>query len=66
MFFNNEKIGRFAVVLVGATIVASIATVFTGLVAPSAGKEVTVYNYAKDNIVWPKVPNLDVFCSAAR
>ena len=50
-FFNNEKIGRFAVVLVGATIVASIATVFTGLVAPSAGKEVTVYNYAKENIV---------------
>lgn len=65
-FFNNEKIGRFAVVLVGATIVASIATVFTGLVAPSAGKEVTVYNYAKDNIVWPKVPNLGVFCSAVR
>lgn len=60
-FFNNEKIGRFAVVLVGATIVASIATVFTGLVAPSAGKEVTVYNYAKDNIVLAKGAELGRF-----
>lgn len=60
-FFNNEKIGRFAVVLVGATIVASIATVFTGLVAPKAGKKVTVYNYSKDNIVLEKGAELGRF-----
>lgn len=60
-FFNNEKIGRFAVVLVGATIVASIATVFAGLVAPAAGKKVTVYNYAKDNIVLEKGAELGRF-----
>lgn len=60
-FFNNEKIGRFAVVLVGATIVASIATVFAGLVTPAAGKKVTVYNYAKDNILLEKGAELGRF-----
>lgn len=53
-FFNNEKIGKFAVVMVGATIVASIETVFAGRIAPSAGKEKTIYDYTEDNITFKK------------
>ncbi len=60
-FFHNEQIGRFAVVLVGATVVASIATVFAGTVAPSVGKEITIYNYAKDNIKLEKGAELGRF-----
>lgn len=60
-FFENEEIGRFAVVMVGATIVSSIATVFAGLLAPAKGKEVTVYNYQDDNIVLEKGAELGRF-----
>ena len=60
-FFNNEKIGRFAVVLVGATIVASIQTVFAGVVAPSVGREKTIYDYRKDNITLKKGDELGRF-----
>ncbi len=60
-FFNNETIGRFAVVLVGATIVASIATVFAGTVAPKCGKEITIYDYQKDNIILEKGSELGRF-----
>ncbi len=60
-FFRNEKLGRFAVVLVGATIVASIETVFAGIVAPSAGREKTIYDYSKDNITLAKGAELGRF-----
>lgn len=60
-FFNNEKLGRFAVVMVGATIVASIETVFAGTVAPKCGKEITIYDYSKDNIVIKKGKELGRF-----
>ena len=60
-FFNNERIGRFAVVLVGATIVASIETVFAGVVAPSKGKEKTIYDYSKENISLKKGEELGRF-----
>ena len=60
-FFENEEIGRFAVVMVGATIVSSIATVFAGLLAPAKGKEVTVYNYQDDNIFLEKGAELGSF-----
>ena len=60
-FFNNDTLGRFAVVLVGATIVASIATVFAGTVAPKCGKEITIYDYTKDNIVIEKGQELGKF-----
>ncbi len=59
-FFKNDKIGHFAIVMVGAEIVASMATVFAGLVAPG-GKGVTVYNYDKDNIVLEKGVELGRF-----
>jgi len=60
-FFKSEKIGRFAVVMVGATIVASIETVFGGVVAPSAGKEKNIYHYEKENIVLKKGEELGRF-----
>ena len=60
-FFNNEKVGRFAVVLVGATIVASIETVFAGVVAPSHGKEKTIYDYTNENITFKKGEELGRF-----
>ena len=60
-FFKNEKIGRFAVVLVGATIVASIETVFAGTVAPKCGREITIYDYSKDNIILEKGAELGRF-----
>ena len=65
-FFKNDKIGRFAVVLVGATIVASIETVFAGVIAPSVGKEKTIYDYSKDNITFKKVMNSGVSYWAAQ
>ena len=60
-FFKNDTLGSFAVVLVGATIVASIATVFAGTVAPKCGKEITIYDYSKDNIVLEKGSELGRF-----
>lgn len=60
-FFNNEKIGKFAVVMVGATIVASIETVFAGRIAPSAGREKTIYDYTEDNITLKKGAELGRF-----
>lgn len=60
-FFKNKEVGRFAVVLVGATIVASIATVFAGVVAPSVGREVTIFDYTKQNITLEKGEELGRF-----
>jgi len=60
-FFKNDKIGRFAVVMVGATIVASIETVFAGVIAPSAGREKNIYHYEKENIVLKKGEELGRF-----
>ncbi len=60
-FFKNEQVGEFAVVLVGATIVASIQTVFSGVVAPSHGKEKTIYHYEKDKITLKKGAELGRF-----
>ena len=60
-FFKNEKLGNFAVILVGATIVASIETVFAGVVAPSAGKEKNIYHYEKDKITFKKGAELGRF-----
>ncbi|MDO4162141.1 MAG: archaetidylserine decarboxylase [Pseudomonadota bacterium] len=44
--FFDTAIGKMAVVLVGATIVRSIATTWAGVVAPNKNKGVTVYDYA--------------------
>lgn len=55
LFARNERvvaifdteIGPLAMVLVGATIVASIETVWAGTVTPPAGKDVFSWNYPK-------------------
>ena len=60
-FFKNPKVGHFAMVLVGATIVASIATVFAGTVAPSGGREKNIFHYEKDNITLKKGAELGHF-----
>ena len=57
LFARNERvvalfdteIGKMAMVLVGATIVASIETVWSGTVTPPAGKNVQHWSYEKDN-----------------
>ena len=59
-FFENEQIGEFAVIMVGATIVASISTVFAGIVAPQ-GKNIKVYDYQKENISLNKGDELGMF-----
>lgn len=59
--FKNDQIGRFAVVMVGATIVASIATAFAGTVAPAAKKEIQVTDYTKQSISLKKGEELGRF-----
>ncbi|MCE2595157.1 archaetidylserine decarboxylase [Motilimonas cestriensis] len=51
--FTTEK-GPLAMVLVGATIVASIETVWAGTVAPANGKQVQVWDYSEQNITLEK------------
>ena len=60
-FFNNETLGKFVVVMVGATIVASIETVFAGIVAPQRKKEVKIFDYEKENLVFEKGDELGRF-----
>lgn len=56
LFARNERVvtiydtpvGKMAIVLVGATIVASIDTVWAGTVTPPAGKHVTHWRYEGD------------------
>ncbi|MDC8832147.1 archaetidylserine decarboxylase [Alteromonas gilva] len=59
LFARNERVvtlydtpvGKVAIVLVGATIVASIDTVWAGTVTPPAGKNVTHWRYEGDEAV---------------
>ena len=62
LYSRNERVvcifetplGKMAVIMVGATIVRSISTAWEGTVAPSAGGEPTVYEYAKQNFKYDK------------
>lgn len=47
--FFDTPVGKMAMVLVGATIVASIETVWAGTVSPPAGKNVQHWTYQKDS-----------------
>lgn len=57
LFARNERVvcvfespkGKFAIVLVGATIVASIETIWAGTVTPPAGKNIQHWRYPKDS-----------------
>jgi phosphatidylserine decarboxylase len=58
LFARNERVvtifdtpvGKVAIVLVGATIVASIETVWAGSIAPPAGRTVQHWQYEEQNI----------------
>lgn len=47
--FFDTPVGKMAMVLVGATIVASIETVWSGTVTPPAGKNVQHWQYESDD-----------------
>lgn len=47
--FFDTPVGKMAIVLVGATIVASIETVWSGTVTPPAGKNVQHWQYESDD-----------------
>ncbi|GAA0858709.1 archaetidylserine decarboxylase [Aliiglaciecola litoralis] len=57
LFARNERVvcvftspkGKFAIVLVGATIVASIETIWAGTVTPPAGQNVQHWRYPQDS-----------------
>lgn len=57
LFARNERVvcvfesakGKFVIVLVGATIVASIETIWAGTVTPPAGKNIQHWRYPKDS-----------------
>ena len=70
LFARNERVvclfktsfGPMAVTLVGATIVASIETVWAGVVAPAInGDKTAVYDYSSQNIVLEKGAELGRF-----
>ena len=64
LFARNERVvcffesrhGGFALVLVGATIVGSMATVWHGVVNPPRGKQVREWNYGEGQTM-PETPN---------
>ncbi len=49
--FESEKYGSFIMVLVGATIVGSMATVWHGVVNPPRSKNIRTWYYADQNIL---------------
>ncbi|MGE3919535.1 MAG: archaetidylserine decarboxylase [Gammaproteobacteria bacterium] len=69
LFAKNERvvclfetsIGKMAVVLVGAMIVASIHTVFAGLIAPNRSKKIIDHDYSTQNILLNKGDELGHF-----
>ncbi|WP_394700012.1 archaetidylserine decarboxylase [uncultured Parasphingorhabdus sp.] len=52
--FDSPEHGRFAMVLVGATIVGSMATVWHGVVKPKPASKITQWTYADQNIALEK------------
>lgn len=69
LFARNERvvcifetaIGPMAMILVGAIFVASIETVWQGVVTPPAGKSVRRWNYQDKNIVLKKAQEMGRF-----
>ncbi len=62
LFARNERVvalfdtpaGKLAMVLVGATVVASIETVWAGTITPPAGKVVQHWHHSENNITFEK------------
>lgn len=69
LFTQNERvvcifdadIGKMAVVMVGATIVRSIATTWAGVVAPNAWRKISTFDYQNQNIVFNKGDEIGKF-----
>lgn len=60
-FFNNDKIGKFALVLVGAAVVSGISLVFNKDVLCAKSIKTQTYDYSKDNICLKKGDELGRF-----
>lgn len=52
--FESDEVGKFVMVLVGATIVGSMATVWHGTVKRSRGKQIQNFDYSDQNISFEK------------
>jgi len=52
--FESSQMGSFVLVLIGATIVGSMATVWHGVVNPPRTDEIRTWEYADENIVLKK------------
>jgi phosphatidylserine decarboxylase len=52
--FESEQVGPFVLVLVGATIVGSMATVWHGVVNPKRPQKISEWRYDDQNIVLKK------------
>lgn len=69
LFARNERavnifatvFGPMAVIFVGALIVASIETAWAGVIAPNSMKNITTWNYEKQNIVFQKGSEIGKF-----
>ena len=60
-FFDCGEQGKMAVVMVGAMIVASIYTVFSGLMAPNPSRQIQHIDYSKQPILFNKGDELGYF-----
>ncbi len=69
LFSRNERVvcifetpcGKMAEIFVGATIVGSISTEWSGIVAPNGSKEINVTTYEKDNPEYDKGAQIGKF-----
>ena len=52
--FESDEVGKFVMVLVGATIVGSMATVWHGLVKRGSNKQIQSFDYSEQNISFNK------------
>lgn len=59
--FESSSTGNFALVLVGATIVGSMSTVWHGVVNPPRTGEIRIWEYADQNIVLNKGEEMGKF-----
>lgn len=59
--FYSQEHGNFVMVLVGATIVGSMATVWHGIINPPRTKNIRIWNYAEQNIQLQKGEEMGKF-----
>lgn len=59
--FHSEEHGNFVMVLVGATIVGSMATIWHGIINPPRTKNIRTWDYAQQNIQLQKGEEMGKF-----